>query len=193
MKKITTKEEEERKGRRNKIIIGVIMIGIMIVGTAGYAFYGNTGEDEEKMEYGGIEFVNENGMWRFAIQNIAFLTEFNPEETKNISVPVFVTVNEYFRAPLFFSGKGAARQEIERNLQHLVSRVQPEEVCFEIESCEEDLAIKNCEKDNIIIIKEADYIEITKEDNCVTLSSPYEEQTRVADAFLFKVLGIRGI
>lgn len=194
MRKIITKEEKKKKATRNKVIIGLVLVAIMVLSTAGYSFFSGSREETNKIKYNGIEFIlNENNLWQFKIQNFEFLTSFNPEETQNISVPIFSTINDYYGKPLFFLGQGEARQEIERNLGNFFSRSQ--DTCIkEYENmCEEDTPIKNCSEDNIIILKETENIEINQEENCIFIFSPYEEQIRVADAFLFKILGIRDI
>jgi len=190
MKKILTKEEKGKKDTRNKVIIGVILVILMVLSVVGYSFFSNPEEDEERVEYNGVEFVlNEMGMWYFEIQNWGFLTSFNPQETENISAPIFTTTNSYAGKPLFFVGEGRAKQELARNLQNFALRMQ--DACIEKKECEGNLPIKECSEDNIIIFKEEDYIEITREDNCVFITAPYAEQTRAADAFLFKILGVK--
>ena len=157
-----------------------------------YCFFSGSNEEElEKVNYAGVEFVMmQNGLWQFKIQNFQFLTTFNPQDTENISTFVFRTVNDYYKKPLFFVGQSGARQELERNLGNFVSWSQ--DACFENEDCPEDAPKKNCE-DNIIIIKESEEIDISEEENCIFISAPPGEQVRVADALLFKILGLRGI
>jgi len=192
MRKIVTKGEKARKDTRNKIIIGLVLVGIMVFGTVGYAFFSGSEEKEEKIEYNDVEFIlNENGLWEFSIQNFEFLTQYNPKDTENISVPVFLTINNFYGKPLFFLGEGTVKQEIARNLQSFALRIQ--DGCIEgyEERCSETAPIKNCSEDNIILLEESENIEISQEDNCVFISSPYEEQIKAGDAFLFKILGIR--
>ena len=197
MKRIMTKEIKQKKETRNKVIIGLILVSLMVLSTAGYSFLSGSKSEtaEKKIEYNGIEFVlDESGLWNFEIQSFQFLTQYNPEETENISVPVFLSINDYANKPLFFAGEDTiARQEIARNLQKFVLRMQ--RACIvdyeELSTCEEDLPIKNCSQDKIIFIKDSEFIEIKQEENCVFISAPYAEQTRAADAFIFKILGIK--
>lgn len=194
MRKITTETERVKKETRSKIIIGVVLVALMVLSTAGYSFFSGSGEEREKIEYNGLEFfLNENNLWNFKIQNLDFSTQYNPEETLNISTPFFMTINDYIGKALYFSGENTgAKQEIARNLLNLVSRTQ--EVCVEsLECVNKDLPIKNCSRDNIIITRELDTIEVYQEDKCIFLSSPYDEQERVADAFLFRILGVRNL
>jgi len=200
MRKILSKEEKVKKETRNKVIIGLVLVAIMIFGTVGYAFFSNpTDNNKAKITYKGIEFIlNENNLWQFKVQNLGFETQYNPKETENISVPVSASVYTYSGKPLFFLGQGAAKQEIARNLWNVLSRA-PQDGCIKSyeKLCGDNTPIKNCSEDNIIIIQEQNYteiseedIEIKQEDNCIFIAAPYAEQGRAADAFLFKILGI---
>ena len=102
-----------------------------------------------------------------------------------------MTLNDYYKKPLFFVGYGRARDEISRNLISFVSRIQ--EGCIEgyKEMCDEEAPIKDCEEDNIIIIEEKEKIEINQEGGCVFILSPEDEQERAADALLFRIFGLR--
>lgn len=192
MRKILTQGEKEKKDTRNKVIIGLILVGIMVLSTAGYSFFSGSREEVKKINYNGVEFIlNENNLWQFKIQDFEFLTQNNPKDTENISVLIFKTANDFYGKPLFFLGKGTAKQEIAQNLKNFALRMQDACIKDYEEVCEEDAPIKNCSQDNIIIIKEANYTEISEEENCVFILSPYEEQVRVADAFVFKILGVR--
>ena len=193
MRKITTRGE--RKETRNKVIIGLVLVAVMVFGTIGFAFFSGSEEEKvEKVDYNGVEFIlNENGLWQFETQNFGFLTSFNPKDTENISVPVFMTTGDYYRKPLFFLGQGRARQEIERGLRNFASRSQDACIGDYEDICEKDAPIKTCSEENIMVFIETDDIEISQEDNCIFISSPHEEQIRAANALLFKILGIRGI
>ena len=197
MRKILTKEEKEKKESRNKLIIGLVLVAIMVISTAGFAFFSAPQEKVSKINYNSIDFIlGENNLWQFNIQNFEFLTSFNPKDTENISVPVFKTINNFYGKPLFFLGQGIAREEITRNLAIFVLRIQ--DACIEnYESmCEENAPIKNCSIDNVMIIKEPENkedIKITQEENCIFIEASYDEQARVADALIFKILGIKQI
>jgi len=192
MRKIILVEEKKKKESRNKLIIGLVLVAIMVLSTAGYSFFSVSKEETKKIEYNGAEFIlNDAGMWQFKIQNFDFSTQYNPEETENISVIALATINSYIGKPLFFSGEEtAAKQEVARNLLNFASRMQ--DVCIEEDKdCDKTLPIKNCSQDNIIIFQEEKFIDIGEEENCIFISAPYDEQIRTADSFLFKILGVR--
>lgn len=192
MRKIASVEEKKKKESRNKLIIGLVLVAILVLSTAGYSFFSGSNEETKKIEYNGAEFIlNDAGMWQFKIQNFDFSTQYTPEETENISVIALTTINSYIGKPLFFSGKEtAAKQEVARNLLDFTSRMQ--DVCIEEDKdCDKTLPIKNCSQDNIIIFQEEEFVDIREEENCVFISAPYDEQIRTSDAFLFKILGVR--
>jgi hypothetical protein len=197
MKKITTRKEKEKKESINKTIFGVFMVAIMVIGIGGYAFLSNPIENRvnKKITYQGIEFVlQENNMWAFEIQGYSFLTQYNPQQTENISTNFPITITNYAGKPLYFAGQdGIGKQEIAINLQELIPRL-PQDACvqgMEDIKCEDDDPIKNCSQDNIIIFKEKNFTEITQKQNCVIINSPYYQQARVSDAFLYKIMGIK--
>jgi len=194
MKPIVTADMKEKKDSRNKLIIGVVLVGLMILSTAGYAFFsGGKEEGYKKAEYKGVRFVlKENGFWNFKLQEADFLAKYLPQETENITLPYLNTAAGYSGKPLYFIGAGPARQEIEINLWQIISRL-PQDGCIKEygELCEEESPMKNCSEDNIIIIQEKEEIKVEQEENCVFIYAPYDEQTRAADAFIFKILGVR--
>lgn len=193
MKRIVGRKEKERKDARNKVIVGLVLVGIMIMGTAGFAFFSKTEDSRKKIVDGGVEFVlGDTGLWQFEVQGMGFLTQYTIKDTKNISMFIFKTATDYSAQPLFFIGKGEARQEITRNLRGFIPRIQ--DGCIEDyeEKCEENAPMKDCSQDNIIIIRETNETKISQEDNCILIEAPYEEQVRVADAFIFKILGLGG-
>ena len=64
MRKILTKEEVEKKQRKNKLIVGLVLISTMLLSTIGYAILSNEGANtiQGKIKYKGIEFIkNSNG------------------------------------------------------------------------------------------------------------------------------------
>jgi len=194
MRKIITQEEIEKREKRNKITIGVILVVLMILSTLGYAFFSGESEPKtEKITYNGVEFFGqENGGWLFELQGVRFYTQYNPEETKNISSIIFRTPADYSGKTLFFIGEGPGRREIEYNMEgKIVPRSQDGCILSYEKNCANNTPIKNCSFDNVIIIKDSEEIKIIQEENCIFIESPYSEQARTADAFIFKILGMQ--
>lgn len=192
MRRIVTKEEKDKKETRNKLIMGIVMVAILVLSTAGYAIFSredNSSGSVEKKNYNGIEFEKMgNGLWVFKLNGASFYTNFEPKETENISVP-FVTYQQYSGKNLYIvSEDNRAKAEIYQNLGRVVSRIQ--DACFMGENCTSDLPEKNCSS-NMILIKENKNIEIKEEENCIFINAPSSEILRATDAYIFKVLGVR--
>lgn len=190
MNKLVTKEEKGQKDRRNKIILGVILVGIMVVSTAGYAFFSNEkiAGQSKIVEYKGLKFsLLDNGFWYVKINEYEFFTKYNPKDTENITSHISLNIKNYAGKPLYFS-QDSDRQcssEIARNTEKFSERLQF--VC--LENCTEDYPIKNC-SDNIIIIRKATETLIRQEDSCIYILTNEDDALRACDAFIFKILGI---
>ncbi len=199
LRKITTREDEEKKAQRNRLIIGVVLVGIMILSSAGYAFYSadrtNDGATTETIEYEGVEFnLGENWLWNFKISGYDFSTRFNPEETQNISAISSKTLQNFYGKTLYFGTNSNAElssignSEIGSNLEQFIGRSNL--ACID-ESCTEDYPIKNCSQENVIIFREDKngFSRVRDENSCVVIYYSKDEEQRAADAFLFKILG----
>jgi len=181
----------KKPNRGMQLILGLGLIFVMLFSTLGYAFRDKGGEEPNKVEYGGVEFIKDaSGYWNFNIQGLSFLTKYNPQETENLSFFSSLNINEYVNRPLYFvGGFNEPILEINRNLGQVVRRVN--EACLS-EDCERDLPIKNCSVDNIVVIREPNEERgrIYQEENCVFIIANLGNQTLYADKFLFKILGI---
>ncbi len=191
MRRIITRTQQDKKTKRNQLIIGLLLIGLMVFSVVGYALSGRGSEEDlEEIEYNGIKFVQDNsGYWNFKIQGQNFITKYNPKETEEILFSSDLTLNDYSNKPLYFVGIFQEPNfEINRNLNSFALRVQ--EACLFKKDCENDLPIKNCSADNLIVINEGDDENIYQQDNCIFITASLGNQTKYADKFLFNVLGI---
>ncbi|MCK5043517.1 hypothetical protein KAR52_00765 [Candidatus Pacearchaeota archaeon] len=187
MRKITSPRNKRKKDKIKQLAVGGVLIFIMFFSVLGYAFGGGENEDVEKINYNGLEFVNQNGFWFLELGGLDFAFKNNPHEVEKIYSSLNYA-NNYQSRPLYISSESnEAELEIYRNLNQLVQRIQP--ACLNKYECVGNWPVKNC-TDNFIIIKEDDISKITQEDNCVFISGPQENLTALADEFLFKILGI---
>ena len=161
MRKIETKEVIEKRSERTKLIVGVALVIIMVLSTAGYALLnisnGNeeqSPESEDKVNYRGLEFnLLGDNLWHFKIDNYEFQTAYNPLETEEINIPFNVSYEEYYGKPLYFVVSDESKiisSEIGKNIGYFPLRMNF--ACLEEKNCDEDLPLKNC-ADNLIIIK----------------------------------------
>lgn len=194
MKRILTREERDRRVKRNQLIIGGVLIFLMIFSTLGYALTGNVEDENEIVEHKGLEFSWIDGYWRFSIEGYDFFTEYNPQEVEYINFFNHQTLQNYVGKPLYFVGEASEPfYELSRNLDPFVERFNF--ACLD-DNCSGDFPIKNCSEDNVIVIREIDYSEegnegLVQEENCVFIEASLANQTRYADAYLFSLLGIR--
>jgi hypothetical protein len=186
MRKIDSKYQEKKRGKRNQLILGFILIFVMFFSVIGYSFQGIISNDNtlEEFNYNGFEFTEQNGFWILNKNNINFIFKYHPNEVPKINSEL-KNLNNYNGKPLYISSESIeAESEIYTNLFQSVERIQ--NAC--LKECDENLPIKTCE-DNFIIIKEGDE-KIVQDNNCVFITGKTEDLTKLADEFLFKILEI---
>jgi hypothetical protein len=189
MKKLMTQTQRERKEARGQLMIGLLLIGLMLFSTVGFAFGNNIDSGIKKIEYNGVDFIRDNsGYWKFNLQGAEFYSLHNPEETKDIGFLNYLSLENYFDKPLYLVGDSESFSEITGNLNGVVLRFP--KACY-LKDCDGDFPVKNC-SENLLVIKEPVNEEesIRLEDNCVFITAKKENQSRYVDAFLFKILGI---
>ena len=200
MRKIETAEEINKRKKRNQLIVGGILILIMVVSTAGFAFFSNpdtnTTQTTEKINYNGLEFErDQNGLWNFNIQGQAFSTVYNPEETKDIQIGFTSSINDFYNKPFYYVlSNTEASGEIERNIGIYAERTQ--EICLQginWQNCTSEMAVKNCTS-NVFVFRETSQLNTTniyKQENCIFIEAEYPEQVKASDKVVFKILGVQ--
>jgi len=195
MKKILTREEREKKVKRNQLVIGILLIAIMVCGTLGYALtWGSDSEESQKIEHKGVEFIKSNEYWYFNIQGYDFMTKYNPQDIGDIYFLNYKTLQDYVQNPLYFVGNYPEPfYELGRNLEQFALRIN--DACLNEDDCSGDFPVKNCSEDNVIVIQEIDSAvekeSLSQDENCVFIKASLGNQTRYVDAYLFDLLGIR--
>jgi hypothetical protein len=189
MRKIVSKEKEERKTKRNQLLVGGFLIVIITISTLGYSFMGGEKERTEKMNYNGFKFVKQGNFWITSAQGLQFSFLYPPNETQSLKPATNLTLGDYYSKPLYLSSdNNEAEYEIYRNLQGIVLRTQ--EACLKETGCKEGLPIKSCQ-DNFILVQEAEYISVEQQENCVLIKAPKAELAKATDRFLFSIIGIQ--
>lgn len=192
IRRIETQADIEKRETRKKLIIGIILVGVMILSTAGFAFLNNPSTDSTLIteNYNGYEFfLNNNGLWQTQIQGQPFQFQFSPNETSTVDLQG-IDFSFYSGKPLYFiSENPEASDEIVSNIGRFLPRAQ--NACLQGQNCTEDLPEKNCTLDNIIIIKESNESSLIREDNCIFIQGPYADLVKWSDAFLYKILGVK--
>jgi len=200
IKKIETKDLQDKKRRTRNFLIGMVLVLIMVFSTAGYAinvaFQNQGNKNVDKIKYKEIDFIRDNnGYWNFQFNSHTFQTMNNPNEINNTNVKTGFTLSSYNGKVLSYiwNDSQAGIIEIDRNLEgnKIPLRVVPN-ACLS-NDCPGDLPIKNCSFDNVIsfrypINNESERVYI--EDNCVFIVANETDQLKYADAFLYNIIGI---
>jgi len=192
MRRIGSKRKERKKQKRNQLVIGGILVLVLFASIFAYAFGGGKGAEEEKVIYGGYEFIEENGFWFTEVGNLVFSFRYNPNEIEQIDSNLN-SLESYYDKPLYISSDDIeSGSEIYRNLKYQNSIIERMVLaCLEGEECvDEERVTKTCE-DNFISIKEANTTEVIQEDNCVFIRGQIEDLARITDGFLLKIIGVQ--
>lgn len=191
MRKIETREETEKRQTRNKVIIAVIFIGLMVLSTAGFALFSGNGITKKSSKtYNDVEFkTNDNGYWEFKIQGQSFQTSFTPEETESISADA-ISISELSGKPIYFvNSDPASANEILYNIGRYATRYQ--DVCLKDSNCTNpDNIVKTCD-DNLIVFKESDEDSVKRDNNCLFINYSPGNEVLVGNRLIFKALGIQ--
>jgi hypothetical protein len=196
LRKIETPGEKEKSDRMKSIIIGIALLAIMVLSTAGYAIRQEKSNDS--MKYKNFNFIRIANGWQ--IQSpFSLSTRFNPREVESIICNTKLSKDSISGQDVYFvafnSDEIATAREILSNIP--VSRAQ--QACIEENSNSSlcaDLPVKNCEENIIFIIKEIKNENETvipkayQQNRCIFIESNYNNLTMTADRVLFSIYGV---
>jgi len=195
IRKIQSAQETQKKRERNNRIMVIILGLILLFSTAGYFASDYASTQNPSIKYKGIEFKqNDYGYWSFIISKQEYITQFNPQDTENVSINAQKALGEYSGKVLYIASPGSkdysenARTEISRNLYPWVTKENF--VCLD-QDCLEDYPIKNCSEDNIISFQKSETSQVIANEKCIILEYKDGEAELVADAFIFRILGLQ--
>ena len=119
IRKIISKEDEEKRRKRNSIIVGIILVSIMVLSTVGYGFGTNFGQNSNSattLNYNGYDFIYSNGLWIVNVSENTFGFASNPNEVYNISSETGILTDYSGKILYLYSENSEAESEILRNL-----------------------------------------------------------------------------
>lgn len=178
MRSLQTREEAEAKKKRNTLWMSIILIGIMVLSTAGYFSLSgrkNSSSGNENIQQVGDEWIVKYGSSFLRMKN-------SPESVNNVSVLISNDLNSYYGKDVYIASKNSgAKYEIGQNLASYAGRMQ--EACYG--TCEENLPEKNC-TENLIVFNDSAESKVYQEQNCVFIDGDLS----AVDAFLYKIFGI---
>lgn len=190
MRKIIPQHVEEKNTRRKQVIVGVVLIGLMLLSTIGYAFqmiFGSApSTDSNIINYKGFNFVPQNGLFVLSLNIGNFVFSYNPNEVKKI--PGFVDrIEKYKGEKLYiYSEIPKAETEVKSNMWQIAGSI--ENACPQGIKCDSSIPVKTCDE-NFIIIKIGEE-KISQEKNCVFIQGSESDLLSITDGFLLKILGI---
>jgi len=190
IRRLTSKHDEDKRKKKNQIVVGVVLVFLMLLSTLGYSFGTNLSQQNQQgaiVNYNGYEFSYFNGLWSLNIGGTIF-SFINSPATAFKTNSTLKSLTNYYGKPLYiYSENAEAEAEISRNLFGVSEEITP--ACIGGATCGEGIQIKTCE-DNFIIIKETKEASISQENGCIFLYGPPESLTRVTDGFLLKIIGV---
>jgi hypothetical protein len=195
MKRIISETQRKKIQKRNQIIVGVILVGLMLLSTLGYSFMNNESSEEniKNVNYNGIEFVQKGEFWIAQIADFSVYLSENPNIiNKTIFLNISLNVNNYINQPIYLDTQNyIAERLININLgpqyNSIATRIQ--KACYNSKDCQGDYPIKDCQ-DNLIIIKESNISEVYSQNNCIFILGNQEEIEDLVNQFLLKIFNI---
>ena len=204
MRKIQTQVDIDRKKRKNQIVLGVIMVGLLVVAPLGYSLLSGDGDggNSNKVNENGVEFFRQNGLWVAEIDGVVFGFQNLPSEVSNVSVNVSADLGQYSGQPLYFVNPNEGTNEVLSNIGNYILRYQ--ESCLRQDSdgsvvggrwsedlgnstdCVGDLPVKDCDA-NLIIFESGNFTEVHQDGHCVFIVG---DSIKGTDAFLYRMLQI---
>ncbi|MEK6899363.1 MAG: hypothetical protein AABW79_04680 [Nanoarchaeota archaeon] len=158
MRAIESFEVREKRSKRNRLIMGVLLIGLMVLSTAGYAFYGVTDASDSNVSSGGIRY--DGSYWIFP-SSYSDLYLFN-DPTNIVKVNLNNRALNYGGKILYIDSEDSfVREHLALNLGTYFNGVY--EACYG--PCLRDLPEKDC-SEPIIIYRDSSENSIRQEQNC---------------------------
>lgn len=186
MRKIQTKEQLEKKKKRNQYILGLTMIFLLAASTAGFSLMSREETTRgDLVSEGGIEFVRASGLWSLSVGEQIFYFQYLPSEIEEIKTNITLNLGDLSARPLYFVNVNSGVSEIITNIGPYIQRYQ--EACLPNQNCTENLPVKNCSDSNIIVFETANKTSVNQIENCIYILG---DSVRGSDAFLYKILGI---
>ncbi|MBR9704886.1 hypothetical protein GOV12_05720 [Candidatus Pacearchaeota archaeon] len=211
LKRLLTKEEQAKKTKINQILIGGVLILIMLFSTVGYSFM-NAGDNTGIVEHKGVTYIfGENSYWNFNYEGLNYATRYNPIELSDIDLDLKGLSYKELQGKIIYTAGEPDDYILWNNLYQIVSRIG--RACMD-DDCIEDAPLKNCSEDFIIIVNEINdviddnddfgsedidnnesliddvEIGILKDENCVYITTDYQNQSRYIDKFFFGLMGL---
>lgn len=211
MRKIESKAEMQKKQRKNQLIVGVILVAIMVLSTAGYSIM-DRGETETggTETYNNFKFASVAGRWGVQKQGFNLATRYLPKEVENISYQAAISANSFNGKEVYFVALSDDAKMVANEVATNLPVLRAQFACIEDDAnrteCS-DLPLKTC-SNFVFIIDEKRFNnasssinnsanfntpikpKIYQKENCITIEASSKDMMRAADRFLFGAYGI---
>ncbi len=196
IRRIETKEQQNKKSKRNKWILSGILVAILLFSVFGIVFQDIISSGSSKNQtvvFNGYTFDTSSGYYTLRAGNATLYFSENPVNVDAIvkSVNLTKTFSYYSGKVVYVSSVDDynSYNEIYANVGLFAERVQ--EACVEGEPCiDQTLPIKTC-SDNVIVIKKSLENKIYEKNNCVYIEGKESDLLGMTDEFLLRILGIK--
>jgi hypothetical protein len=184
MREIGSEEKIEKRNKRNAVIISIVMLGILVISTAGYAFITGTEnrDDKDSEPDSGVQQRGEYWVFEFEGKVLQVSSSLEQVENTSVSISPQITLDKYRQKPLYIASNNTGiSYELGSTIGRFAQRAQA--ACYS--NCTDNLPVKNC-YDNLIVWRESEENRVYQNDSCVFI----EGDLRTVDAFIYRIFGI---
>lgn len=199
-------ENKEEKRKRNVILIGIIMIGLMVFSTVGYAFFEGTTTESQKTKYKDYVFTTTGENWQTKVKISGSETTINsfylPQDVENISMNGTLLLSDFEGKTIYFitNNTNSERNVVSKIYTDFEGYFTRSQLACSLENenttfCS-NLPIKHCDdtSQEIMVVKINEIVNSTAsidyKSNCLTISGSSGDLLRTADRILFEAYGI---
>jgi hypothetical protein len=193
-KKLETKEQIEKKKKRNNYLLASILILVTFGSVFGVVvnFISSSNKtSNEKITYGGLEFQNAGSYYTLTLGDKVFYFSSSPNDFSKVDYTMNITKNlaSLLGKPLYLESENYnIEQELYQNLQNYTLRIQP--ACTDAKTCfDNTYPIKDC-TNNFIVVKQAENNKVYENDSCIYIEGKQEDLMKLTDITLLKLMGI---
>lgn len=174
MRKLQTPEEKEKREKTTKAILGIALMALLLLSTAGYAFYGS-----EKTEDKTNEPYFDGNYWIYPVSGTYLSLSTEPQKLQE-ALGLFRLPQGYAPSSSFYLATNPeTRNYMSGNLGQFFNVIN---ACYG--SCEEDLPEKDC-SEPMIIYTTSDSNRVSINESCLLIEGSQE----YLDAFIYSFSG----
>lgn len=184
MRAIETEEVRDARDKRNRLIGGLFLIGVLLLSTLGYALVNRMSSDDTTTTPSDVLAYN-GQYWSVQKYGKQLAFTYSPNETSEIPIDMNYTLAD-FASHMVFVDAGTddtSLNELAFNLNGLSGRIQ--KGCYG--TCASDLPEKNCTGgDLLVVIRDSQEKNVRQDQSCVFIDGNLAS----VDAFLYRILEV---